>query len=91
MATIKKSESPQEPATARVLKMMKQARVMRTCELTGKGIHRVHLQRLEQRGLIEQTGRGLYRLAGAELSENESIIEAAKLVPHFACSPAEFS
>jgi predicted transcriptional regulator of viral defense system len=80
MATIKKTVNPQ-PATTRVLKMMKRAGVMRTRELTGQGVHRVHLQRLEQRGLIERAGRGLYRLAGAELSEHESFIEAAKLVP----------
>ncbi len=80
MATIKNTVNTQ-PATARVLKMMKRAGVMRTRELTGEGIHRAHLQRLEQRGLIERAGRGLYRLAGAELSEHESFIEAAKLVP----------
>jgi predicted transcriptional regulator of viral defense system len=82
MTTVKKPVNPQQPATARVLKMMKQAGVMRTRELTGQGIHRVHLQRLEQRGLIERAGRGLYRLAGTELNEHESFIEAAKLVPH---------
>jgi predicted transcriptional regulator of viral defense system len=81
MTTIKNIVNSQ-PATARVLKMMKRAGVMRTRELTGQGIHRAHLQRLEQRGLIERAGRGLYRLAGAELSEHESFIEAAKLVPH---------
>src|SRR5215510_11857860 len=80
MAIIKKTVNPQ-PATTRVLKMMKRAGVMRTRELTGEGVHRAHLQRLEQRGLIERAGRGLYRLAGAELSEHESFIEAAKLVP----------
>jgi len=55
---------------------------MRARELAGKGVYRVHLQRLEQRGLIRRAGRGLYRLAGAELTENESFVETAKLVPH---------
>lgn len=77
-----RNATPRQPATARALKLMTQAGVVRTRDLTEHGIQRVHLQRLEQRGLIERTGRGLYRLTEAELTEHESFIEAAKLVPH---------
>ena len=81
MATTRKP-TRRQPATARALKLSERAGVVRTRELTAHGIQRVHLQRLEQRGLIERAGRGLYRLTDAELIEHESFIEAAKLVPH---------
>lgn len=81
MASTRKS-SRRPPATARALKLIERVGVARTRELTAHGIQRVHLQRLEQRGLIERAGRGLYRLTDAELTEHESFIEAAKLVPH---------
>jgi len=81
MATTRKS-ARRPPATARALKLIERIGVARTHELTAHGIQRVHLQRLEQRGLIERAGRGLYRLTDAELTEHESFIEAAKLVPH---------
>ena len=54
---------------------------MRTRELIGQGIYRTQIQRLEERGLIQRAGRGLYRLADAELTEHDSFLEAAKLVP----------
>lgn len=81
MTTARKTTN-RRPATDRVLKTLKKGGVMRARELTGEGVHRAHLQRLEQRGLIQRAGRGLYRLADAELTENESFIEAAKLVPN---------
>jgi predicted transcriptional regulator of viral defense system len=80
MANVKTTTNHQ-PATARILKKMERAGLMRTRELIGRGIHRTHLQRLEQRGLIQRAGRGLYRLADAELTEHDSFLEAAKLVP----------
>lgn len=39
------------------------------------------LHRLVERGVIEREGRGLYRLAGTEVSEQYSFIQAAKRVP----------
>lgn len=39
------------------------------------------LQRLVERGVIEREGRGLYRLAGTEVSEHYCFIQAAKRVP----------
>nr|WP_281722472.1 type IV toxin-antitoxin system AbiEi family antitoxin domain-containing protein [Nitrosomonas nitrosa] len=82
--TVKTLRKPtgRQPATTRALKLIERAGVARTGELTAHGIQRVHLQRLEQRGLIERAGRGLYRLTDAELSEHESFIETAKRVPN---------
>jgi predicted transcriptional regulator of viral defense system len=79
---ITKGPDHQPPATHRVLKMMKGANVTRARDLIGDGIHRVHLQRLEKRGLIQRAGRGLYRLPDAELTEYESYFEAVKRVPN---------
>jgi len=55
--------------------------VVRAGELTQRGIHPVTLRRLLERGVVERDGRGLYRLVGAEVSENYSLIQAAKRVP----------
>lgn len=60
---------------------MQAAGVVRASELTRRGIHPMTLRRLVERGVVERDGRGLYRLAGAEVSENFSLIQAAKRVP----------
>ena len=65
----------------RTMQLIQRAGVARTSELTRAGIHRMTLQRLVERGVIEREGRGLYRLAGTEVSEHYSFIQAAKRVP----------
>lgn len=45
------------------------------------GIGREQLRRFRDRGVVEQIGRGLYRLPGAEISEHQSLVEAAKRIP----------
>ncbi len=67
--------------TERAVKLMQAAGVVRAGELTRSGIHPMTLRRLVDRGVVERDGRGLYRLAGAEVSENYSLIQAAKRVP----------
>jgi predicted transcriptional regulator of viral defense system len=64
--------------TERAIKLMQTVGVVRAGELAGSGIHPMTLQRLLERGIVERDGRGLYRLAGAEVSEN---FQAAKRVP----------
>ena len=39
------------------------------------------LQRLVEKGVVEREGRGLYRLAGTEVSEHYSLLRAVKRVP----------
>lgn len=46
------------------------------------GIHPEYLRRLCGKGLLVRAGRGLYRLADAELSEHEDLIEVCARVPH---------
>jgi predicted transcriptional regulator of viral defense system len=67
--------------TKRAEKLIRTAGVARASELTRSGVHPMTLRRLVERGVIERDGRGLYRLAGAEVSENHSLIQAAKRVP----------
>jgi predicted transcriptional regulator of viral defense system len=72
---------PKASETERAVKLMQSAEVVRAGELASKGIHPTTLSRLLERGIVERDGRGLYRLAGAEVSENHSLIQAAKRVP----------
>ena len=67
--------------TEQAVKLMQAVGVVRAGELTQRGIHPVTLRRLLERGVVERDGRGLYRLVGAEVSENYSLIQAAKRVP----------
>jgi predicted transcriptional regulator of viral defense system len=45
------------------------------------GIPREYLLRLLRRGIVERTGRGLYRMADAPVTEHHSLAEVAKRVP----------
>lgn len=63
------------------MKLIRTAGVARAGELSDHGIHPMTLQRMVERGVIERDGRGLYRLAGAEVGENYSLIQAAKRGP----------
>src|SRR5207247_1639908 len=51
-------------------------------DLKARNIPRSYLQRLYERGQLLRSGRGIYILAEAELSENYSLAEACKRVPH---------
>jgi predicted transcriptional regulator of viral defense system len=55
--------------------------VLRTQDLERLGVSRKALKRLSDRGLIERIGRGLYRVAGSEVTEHQSLAEACKRVP----------
>lgn len=61
--------------------LMKEAGVIRARDLSAHGIHPMTLKRLLERGVVERDGRGLYRLAGTEVSENYSLLQAARRVP----------
>jgi predicted transcriptional regulator of viral defense system len=67
--------------TERAVKLMRAVGLVRAGELTQRGIHPMTLRRLLEQGVVERDGRGLYRLVGAEVSENYSLIQAAKRVP----------
>ncbi len=55
---------------------------LRARDLAAAGIPRVYLGRLCDRGLLEVVDRGLYRLTDASVTENDSLAEVSKRVPH---------
>jgi predicted transcriptional regulator of viral defense system len=55
---------------------------VRARDLDAGKIPRAYLRRLTERGLLEQVDRGLYRLAGAPVTELSSVADVAKRVPH---------
>jgi predicted transcriptional regulator of viral defense system len=55
---------------------------VRARDLDGAGIPRAYLQRLCDRGVLERLDRGLYRLVEAAATEQSSLAEVAKRVPH---------
>jgi predicted transcriptional regulator of viral defense system len=65
-----------------VLELVRRAGMLRPRDLDRYGIARTYLQRLEQRGLLERAGRGLYRLPSAEVTEHHGLATACKLIPH---------
>ena len=67
--------------TQRVLDLARQTGMLRPTHLQAIGIPRVILTRLTSSGQLEKVGRGLYRLAGAPVSEQESLATIAVRVP----------
>jgi len=55
---------------------------VRARDLNEAGIPRAYLQRLCDRGVLERVDRGLYRLVEAPATEQSSLAEVAKRVPH---------
>ena len=70
------------PSQERLLELIRSAGVFRARDLEQEGFSRKQLSRLHARGLVEQVGRGLYRVPDAEISENQTLVEAARRVPH---------
>ncbi|HEV7407597.1 MAG TPA: type IV toxin-antitoxin system AbiEi family antitoxin domain-containing protein [Bradyrhizobium sp.] len=56
--------------------------MMRLSEFHDYGITSAAISRMEERGLLNQLGRGLYQLPDAPLDTNHSLAVAAKLVPN---------
>lgn len=66
----------------RALKLVQKVGILRPRDLEEHGIPRQYLRLLEEEGRIRRSGRGLYTMAGAKTTENHTIAEACKLVPH---------
>ncbi len=73
MATPSKSE--------KVLRIAREAGIIRPRDLAKHGIPQVYLRRLCQRGLMAQSGRGLYILPETNLTENHSLLRLANESP----------
>ena len=67
--------------TDRLLQIAQKKGLLRTGDLTAHGIPRVYLTRLTASGKLARSGRGLYRLTDASLSENEGLTIVAARAP----------
>ena len=68
--------------TERTLRLVRTTGVLRPRDLQKHGIPRQYLHILEQTGKVRRSGRGLYVLEGKNATENHTIAEACKRVPH---------
>ncbi|MEM6961065.1 MAG: type IV toxin-antitoxin system AbiEi family antitoxin domain-containing protein [Myxococcota bacterium] len=73
--------SSEETHRVRLLRLAS-ARPIRPRDLAVAGIPRVYLKRLCDRGELEQVDRGLYQLAGQDVSELHTLAQVAVRVPH---------
>ena len=65
----------------RILDLAREKGMLRAADLQARGAQRVALTRLAASGQLEKIGRGLYRLPGAEFSNDESLAAIALKVP----------
>ena len=72
------------PATMRdnLVKIVRKHGFVRSRDLVTHGIPRTYLARLLETGVLERPSRGVYVLADNEPTENHSLAEACKRVPH---------
>ncbi len=68
--------------TQQVLDIAREKGILRPRDLAAYGIAREYLRRLQQRGLLVRSARGLYILPDADLTERHMLAEACKRVPH---------
>jgi predicted transcriptional regulator of viral defense system len=66
----------------RVLQLARQHGILRVRDLTARRLHPENLRRLCERGLLTRIGRGMYAPVEAEPTEQRTLAEACKLVPH---------
>lgn len=64
------------------MSLAQDAGVIRPRDLATYGIPRAYLTRLCNAGKLQRIGHGLYMLAGASITSNHSLAEAARQVPH---------
>ena len=65
----------------RALEVARRQGIARGRDFDAAGVPRVYVQRLRDEGVLQQIGRGLYRLAEAEVSSATSLAEAARIQP----------
>ncbi len=66
----------------RVLAMVRKKRILCTQDLAEAGIPRMILTRLCRKHRLNRLGRGLYALPDADITENHSMAEVARRIPH---------
>lgn len=72
----------QQSPESRVTALARRLGVIRPRDVEAAGIPREYLLRLMRRGVLERSGRGLYRLADAAVTEHHSLAEVGKRLPN---------
>ena len=80
MSKIAKQVNP--PTQKKVLDLARKSSILRPRDLVEKGLPSDYLWRLHKQGKLEKVGRGMYVSQGAELSEHQTVVQAALRVPH---------
>lgn len=75
------SDILQHSIEARISALATRQGVLRPRDVEAVGIPREYLLRLMRRGVVERTGRGLYRMANSPFTENHSLAEVATRLP----------
>jgi predicted transcriptional regulator of viral defense system len=65
----------------RALEVARRQGIARGRDFDAAGVPRVYLQRLRDEGILQQIGRGLYKLAGSEAASATSLAEAVRIQP----------
>lgn len=65
----------------RAIEVARQQGIARGRDFDAAGVPRVYLQRLRDEGILQQIGRGLYRLANADVASATSLAEAVRIQP----------
>lgn len=66
----------------RLLELVRRRGILRASDLAEPGIPRTYLTRLVAEGVLERSSRGIYVVAGADVTENHGLAEACRRVPH---------
>jgi predicted transcriptional regulator of viral defense system len=75
--------SPEESEKAkRALRLVGEAGIARPRDLEALGVSRSYLRCLRERGSLSRSGRGLYFLPDADVTESHTLAEACKRVPN---------
>ena len=70
------------PMEKKVLDLARKGHILRPRDLSVMGLPSDYLWRLHKQGKLEKVGRGMYAAQGAELSEHQTVVQAALRVPH---------
>jgi len=65
-----------------ILELAREKGIIRAEDVEAVGVSRNYLYRMHKEGLLEKSAVGLYTLPGAPVTENSSLAEIAKRLPH---------
>jgi predicted transcriptional regulator of viral defense system len=66
----------------KAISLLRERGMVRTSEFLKQGITSATIARMQEKGLLNQLGRGLYQLPDASFDGNHALAVAAKLVPN---------